>query len=326
VLKGLLAGLTVAFVACSSSSTNDNPGNTGGTGGGTGGGAGVCNTTTHSCQPEPPAGWKAVHVVPGDNSEGCTDPVMGGTAVTADAFTCPGCSCGAISGGACATSASVTYTRGASSCAPGCPKAVDTPVDGTCANVPVVCSSPATTNPNGITVPPVPITQGNCEPDSVVPPVLPTPDVSDLQTLCTPAVFAANCGAGQVCFENPPAGAVPRYCVASETAGPCPIEYPHERATIYTGVSDTRGCTECGCDLSGLSCEVSVTNYMAEGCPAGTGFTSPITAGQCTGMSNWESIQLQASVPATMQCNPVGGQPTGELSLTNETKICCTLP
>jgi hypothetical protein len=331
----LALALTLPLLgACSSSSTNDNPANSGGTGGtgnggtgagGIGGGAGVCNTTTHSCQPEPPAGWKAVHVVPGEPDPTCSDPVTGGSAISAEAFQCSPCSCGTISGGACATSVALHYSRGSSSCptSPSCELDYDQTTDGTCFPVPIVCSSPTT--PNGVTVPAVPVTSGSCTPDGVVPPVLPAPVVEDLQSLCTPAVFTADCGTGQVCFENPPSGAIPRYCIARETSEPCPIAYPHERETLHTDVNDTRGCTECDCSLTGLACQVSVTHFAEAGCAGGGAVLEPVT-GQCHGFVNWDSTQVTASVPADAKCTPGGGQPTGELAFTKQTKICCTLP
>jgi hypothetical protein len=180
--------------------------------------------------------------------------------------------------------------------------------------------------PNGVSVESVAVVSGSCEPDPLPPPVVPTPSFTNLQTLCTPTIFPADCGSGQVCFQNPPNGAIPRYCVASETDDPCPIDYPHERDTIFTGVNDTRGCTDCDCDLAGLTCNVSLTHHPDPGCPTGTGDTLVPIADQCYGFVNWKSTLVEASVPRDTHCNPVGGVPNGELSPSQPTKICCTLP
>jgi hypothetical protein len=201
---------------------------------------------------------------------------------------CGVCTCSAPSG-SCEVS---SITESSASCMTSTPGLTSQPFappsgwNGSCLPVPAVAGAV-----ESVTVAPVVVNE-TCTPHVVT--TMDRPRPGDLAYAHACGSATATCpNEGDVCVPALPKGKVLQglpsglwtYCVTSptETAAPCPSEYPIER-DFGNGWS-TPTCADCTCDLTGGSCGPSLVTFYEDGA--------------CTSTSADEdgSVKAQASTP-----------------------------
>ena len=160
-------------------------------------------------------------------------------------------------------------------------------------------------------------TGGDCAPSATV--TIAPPTWTAAVRLCTSDVAPAACGAGQIAV--PPAASgfqQSNYCVARAGEWECPSGYPSKR-TYHESAADTRSCTSCGCGApTGASCSAP-TLFTDNAC----GGTPQVTrAGACDAIGNAKGASFSEAATGGA-CAPSGGMPTGTVTPTAPTTICC---
>ncbi len=164
----------------------------------------------------------------------------------------------------------------------------------------------------------------NCSSPSAQTPTLPTPTWSNAALGCAlPFPSANGCESGQVCSPIPSLPYNGKICVYQVGDVACPGSPYTAKRTYYTDNSDGRGCSDCGCSMQVAPTCTNVTVHAYSdtnctnqiyavnppiACVASTGALSFTATATCTGGS----------------CGASGGQPTGSITPTNPTTICCT--
>ena len=136
---------------------------------------------------------------------------------------------------------------------------------------------------------------------------------------------SGKCDAGEVCA--PPVG-LPfesSYCIATTELSPCPPGPYTNRRVYYGAATDTRECTACSCGPPSMSCDggtVSTFNEMGCAAPSQHTWSAPQS---CAGIGGVTSATYDGdAVPNSGPCKASGGLPSGGLTPTNPTTICCT--
>jgi hypothetical protein len=138
------------------------------------------------------------------------------------------------------------------------------------------------------------------------------------------------CATGGQCVQVPAQFQV-RACILMQGMTGCPaVDYtvPH---TYYSGGTDMRGCTPCGCAApSGTDCNSNahLQLWSAATCGAGgtmsadlplpTSCTSPPPSGGAAGAT-------LTTTPVGGSCAQTGGQASGMVVPQNAVTVCCTL-
>ena len=130
----------------------------------------------------------------------------------------------------------------------------------------------------------------------------------------------ASCEAGGSCFAQPESGQ--RLCIARAGDHPCPAPFA-DRTLYHAGVTDTRGCSACGCTASGAACTIeievcSVAFYTVTLSSATANETCLPPASDGDGVS-----LLSTSINSTGSCTSSGGAQTGGASATGPQTYCC---
>lgn len=139
---------------------------------------------------------------------------------------------------------------------------------------------------------------------------------------CAPTELAGTnaCGAGQICAPAPAAPLEPTLCIVAAGDLACPAGAYSVRRVYYGDAADGRGCAPCTCGApSGVTC----TATAQQGCGQ-TGPSIPLPT-PCVSLEDPGSVELTASAtPTGGSCSPSGGEPTGALTPTAPTTVCCT--
>ncbi len=126
-----------------------------------------------------------------------------------------------------------------------------------------------------------------------------------------------------------------RFCIEHPGDVACPAGYGVATTFEDGSVADTRDCEDCICDApSGSLCECSGTNQCTvrlypTGCNGNTPTSFPANGVDCVAIStpedNSSEVMLTgASVSSEGQCQPSTPDPTGGVSPTGSTTVCCT--
>jgi hypothetical protein len=129
-----------------------------------------------------------------------------------------------------------------------------------------------------------------------------------------------SCGEGELCAALPSAPMLPRPCVVAQGDVACPKESGYAVKHLYfAGSDDTRACTPCTCDASDAGTCKAELNVGCGGAGGGT-VTLPT---KCSPLGS-DRVELMAA-PAFVagSCVKKGGAPTGELTPTQPTTVCC---
>ena len=134
---------------------------------------------------------------------------------------------------------------------------------------------------------------------------------------CALGSNGASCGAGNECVPNPaPFG----MCVSQTGVVACPSGFPTQHL-VGTSVTDTRGCSACGCTFDAGACTGTTTLYTNSGCSQ---TATPLTTdGTCTGTGN-HTWKAYAYAPTTNgSCAGTTSSPDGGVVFADTTTICC---
>ena len=143
---------------------------------------------------------------------------------------------------------------------------------------------------------------------------------------CIPDLASNGCAEGEVCPPAPPAGF--DLCLHGEGDLDCPAGF--EKAVLYTGVADDRGCEACTCGPPEGPCEVYVVAYSDGACgmPAGS-VIATVAEPACFDVPSGIALgSVEASFLARSpgSCAPSGGAATRDIVPDGHVTLCCRSP
>jgi len=311
------SGAASSASASSSSGNSGTGGGTAGSGAGgsaTGGGGPICAGSA-VCVPAAPDGWEGPTALwlgndaPPECDSGWMTASTAHEGMVSGDVSCEACTCGVPSMEVCGVPAVTIYSS--NSCG-GIVNNVVPKANGGCTTIPSTFSMRATA---------AEATGGSCATQGGSP-TLGEIKFENAALLCNEPKDSEACGKNGVCAPPAPAGG--RLCVAKHGDEPsCPGEYP-DRAVIYAGVADTRGCTACSCGApKGATCVGVLGAYLATDC---AGNKAPIAQdGSCVNnnISTWTALSYVPGMYIPGACSPSGGVVTGEVSPMDPTTVCC---
>jgi hypothetical protein len=143
---------------------------------------------------------------------------------------------------------------------------------------------------------------------------------------CSTAYTAmqGGCGAGQLSVPVPAAPFGSGLCIAASGAQVCTDPSYMVAHVYYSGISDSRQCTQCTCGgVSGDSCAAgSVVLYSDGNC--GTSVQTDATGDSCANRIGFASMKLTGADYTGGTCSPIGGTEIGSAMPTGPTTYCCT--
>lgn len=134
---------------------------------------------------------------------------------------------------------------------------------------------------------------------------------------CAPAKTGSGCSAGARCLPKQPS-----HCVLAPGKMTCPQAFP-VGSTWYKGVSDTRTCGTCTCNVVGASCNAYGFAYGSDfGCPPTTG-TILGPGVHCFANGSYAPGYQLAGTPTDGVCSGTSAQTGGKVEGTEEQTMCC---
>ncbi|HEY1958596.1 MAG TPA: hypothetical protein VGH28_23420 [Polyangiaceae bacterium] len=134
---------------------------------------------------------------------------------------------------------------------------------------------------------------------------------------CDYAGDAGACGAGSVCVPDPkPFG----LCVSQSGTNACPAGFPTQHV-VGTSVTDTRGCSSCGCTFDAGACTGTTTLYANTGCSMSA--TPEPTDGTCNGAGNhtWKGYAYAPTTNGSCAGSAVSAD--GGVVFADTKTVCC---
>jgi hypothetical protein len=105
----------------------------------------------------------------------------------------------------------------------------------------------------------------------------------------------------------------------------CPSTGYTQKSLVYTGFTDDRGCSACGCDPTACT-GGNVTVSPNATCGGGVPNAVPVAC-RFDGIPPTFPYSAQiTTAPTAGTCNPTGGQPGGAAVPTGATTVCCLPP
>jgi hypothetical protein len=141
--------------------------------------------------------------------------------------------------------------------------------------------------------------------------------------LAPAASHGAGCSAGATCAPLPKSPYVPRFCVARTGDVACPGAPFTDRHMTFTGSSDTRACTACGCGAArGETCSGAVQTFQQAACASALQSIPAPTS--CAVLQDGTRSALYTAVATGGACPASGGAPTGTVTPVGPTTFCCS--
>ena len=282
------------------------------------GGGGVCVDSVPSGWTGPLALFDSTGGPPAPQPAACpatypTDVFDGNASLSAPAATCA-CTCGSVTGATCGASTLQVYTG--SNCG-----------STNCFNATVTsCTSLACNTGNSAKItPPAPV-GGTCtaQPTKTVPAL----GWSRTGRACQTTSTSSGCAGSSVCVPLPPAPFAQTVCILQQGDVACPAGIYGQKLLYYTGATDTRSCSTCGCDpATGVTCSGGqMTLWDASGCSGSKiGLAIDGTCRSANGITTVSANQTIAPTPSGGSCNASSGsgKPTGSVTPTGPTTVCC---
>ncbi len=126
------------------------------------------------------------------------------------------------------------------------------------------------------------------------------------------------CSTGNVCVPNPSPFAM---CISRSGSVACPSGFPNQHL-VGSALSDTRGCSSCGCTFNVGTCQGTATFYTNGACNTGN---TPITAdGNChvvNGNRTWRGYSYSATSSASCTGSAVSAD--GGVAFSDLSTVCC---
>ena len=162
---------------------------------------------------------------------------------------------------------------------------------------------------------------------------IPMAQWGEVGRVCAPSSVGGGCSGSQVCVPvSPGNGFLAKACIVQNGPGPCPSGSSYSvQHTFYASIDDTRGCSPaCACaDAQNVTCTGgSVSVYTMYGQMCGGTATDIPTDGQCHDFSIPGNVYAMATSPATPvagtgSCAPTTPQPSGTVTGSSPTTVCC---
>ena len=267
-----------------------------------------------ACLDAPPPDWRGpaalasgAGVAPPCGGDYATDVLQAFAEPDAPAAQC-GCTC-AASGVTCPSTFPLNV-YGSSTCG-GTKCATVTMSVGTC--VDLLATNCNVSNGVG----PAPAPQGTCtpQPTSTIPKrgwkqatracLLPAPPRQE------------TCEAGELCVPLPTVPLEARPCIFRAGDLACPAGLYSVRRVVYGDATDDRACSTCTCGSATGTC----TAVIRPDC--GNNLT-PVNVTTCGAINDPSKIMLvSAPLPSAVTCPASGGSPTGAVTPTSPTTLCC---
>lgn len=292
-------------------------------GGGAGEGAAFPSCGDGTCLPVAEEGWEGPVLVSWRTGDAVDCPVLWSDdlgELHADPLPhgCSGCECD-VSNAGCGSVEVEVYDANDTNCAGDVLHTLPVPL-ANCQGPPLSSVPEQFFRLEGVPV----VAQGQCTGGNVAPDVV-GPAFGANAKLCSPStVLAGDCPAGLACRPGVPADYFACIWRSGDVAPDCPDAYPHPQLA-HQSFTDGRGCSLCGCAFPrDATCDHSVLIYAQGGC-AGTPVTLPFD-GTCSIVDAWsasESID-SPTPPAGLACDASGGDPTGQIGVTDPISLCCT--
>ena len=276
----------------------------------------TCNLQTSVCAPAAPSGWTYTIYDP-DNRNAC-----------ASGYGSPNDVQEGIDAGAAACSCGCTTTN------PDCHSgtlAIQAGFNNTCNNINMqtdvadagcntLTTSFTTSNNNVAVTGPTPV-GGSCTPSASQ--TIPAVGYAHQGRTCELEAGApgAGCGAGEACIPSPGTFGT---CIsqAGDVACPADAGFPTQH-TIGSKVTDTRGCTACGCTFDAGSCGGTLTLWTDTGC-ANNATAIPATSTCTKANGNNRTWHGYSYVPqTTASCAGTAVAPDGGVAFSDVTTVCC---
>ena len=278
----------------------------------------ACMSQGYSCVPSVPAGWSFASTdlaarPPCPTGSGPATPIVVDP-VDAPA-TCP-CTCAPTLNPSCVSGTLEGSYGNTSSCSNGPdPYSAN---DGSCVNMNLALLA-------FVGTPALPPTgPSTCGP--TVSPMVPAAGGTQGELCSVSGPFGAGCGAGDICAL---AGEAPfNACLTQSGASSCPAGYPVSHAA-GSSLTDTRGCGACGCGAPTVTCtDASWTFYPSVGCQGG-GTVALTCDGKCDASNAspsavFQSYKYSASPDVVCGVPTQPAAPTGSLTLSDPSTVCCT--
>lgn len=275
-----------------------------------------------TCVAAPPPGWSGPYELSeavGGVAGGCSDgaypvEVYDGFAFPSAPPASCACTCGPVTGSQCEPP-TITLYRGAM-CSAGSQCATVGVSSGTCVAVDQGCGG---THMQVSASRPLP---GTCAASAAT--NVPDAGWTASARLCQVGEpMSGQCAGGEVCV--PPVASPFVSCIAMAELSPCPSGPYTSRRVYYGAATDTRACTECSCSTPSLECTGgTVATFGNPGCAMQphVAWNAPQSCADIHGAQS--AVYDGDAVPSSGPCTPVGGVPTGQLTPTSPTTICCT--
>jgi hypothetical protein len=169
------------------------------------------------------------------------------------------------------------------------------------------------------------VLDASCQPAgggvSALPPAIPLQQ----GRACEGTLLGGGCSGQQVCAPRSTSQAP--LCIVQAGDLPCVAPYSN-KTLVHAGRSESRDCTACSCDpATSVQCWGATeifTNGSCSGVPAATVSNDGIGCDHphLTNVPDG-SFLYTPTIPSSGPCPPVGGTPTGTVTQTDETTICC---
>lgn len=271
-----------------------------------------CGPTTAVCVPELPTGW-AWAVYDPDARPACASGYAAPKDVEEGIDAGPAsCACGCTTNNPSCNAGNLTITGGTNGSCNNISNQTDV-ADGGCNAL-----TQFTTNGASISVTGPTPTGGSCtpSPSQTVPSVGYDHQGRTCDMTATPG--DAGCSAGNVCVPNPAPFAM---CISQAGAQTCPAGYPTQHV-VGSALTDTRGCTACGCTFDAGACLGTATLYTNTFCTTNAqAIPADGTCTQVNGNRTWRGYSYAPTTSAS--CAGTAVSPDGGVVFSDLTTICC---
>ena len=168
-------------------------------------------------------------------------------------------------------------------------------------------------------------TANGCTPDTTT--SFPDATWQTHMRMCAPPT-PTTCDNGGPCAPTPSLPFDGRFCVFKSGNKECPEDFP-DRLLGFTDYEDQRTCTECGCDPGSADCvDYRLYLFNSSDCSGNPVATVPANGTCVQANSSVNSARRSTTIgePQNGECNPTGGEESGDFVPTGPATICCMSP
>ncbi len=139
---------------------------------------------------------------------------------------------------------------------------------------------------------------------------------------CRLSETSLSCNDGGVCLPPPPEDFEATWCIYQQGDVECPAGPFGNKQMFYTGVEDTRDCTNCTCGTAGTDCQNGEVQIFAAPDCAGEPVATVPFGNVCTAaVGNSVAGDFGGQAPCPINTAPM---PEGDVAATGPFTFCCT--